>query len=150
MRGLVPGGGPRVAMVRTGPRRGALHGFQCSAGLDCTGICAISSRARVGGSRAVFAQLRNRARFTPTSATFGPAAMPTVTQARDLWVNPAGTGIAQFANAHFVSPDTNFTELRTGATAEEYPSPVLDLALVDDGPTGPAGMGPSHPRPSTR
>jgi hypothetical protein len=56
--------------------------------------------------------------------------MPTVARARDLWVNGTGgpgSGLAQFSNASFVSPDTNFTELREGATAERFPSPVLRL-----------------------
>jgi hypothetical protein len=79
---------------------------------------------------------KNVEHFTPTDARLTPAAIPTVAVPRDLWKNAAGTGIAEFTNKHFVSADTNFTELRTGATAEKYPSPVLDLGIVDDGPVG--------------
>lgn len=78
----------------------------------------------------------NIAKFTPTDLRLPVASIPTVALARELWVNPVGTGIAQFTNAHFVSPDTNFKELRTGATAAEYPSPVLDLARIETGPVG--------------
>jgi hypothetical protein len=80
---------------------------------------------------------KNIAAFTPTDVKLPIAGLPTVALARELWANPAaGTGIAQFTNANFVSPDTNFTEARTGATAAEYPSPVLDLARTDTGSLG--------------
>jgi len=79
---------------------------------------------------------KNIAKFTPTSQALPPAGMPVVKQARELWVKATGTGIAQFTNANFVSPDTNFREARTGATGGEYPSPVLDLTRVYSGPLG--------------
>ena len=89
------------------------------------------------GSQKSFAEgylERNLRKFTPSDARIGVAGMPTVTVPRELWRNPAGTGIAQFTNANFVSPDTNFTAAKTGATAEEYVSPVLDLGQRDTTP----------------
>lgn len=71
----------------------------------------------------------NRAAFLPTASALGEVAgMPVVALPRGLWANPATTGIAQFTNAHLVSPDTNFDRTESGATGGEYPSPVLDLA----------------------
>jgi len=74
--------------------------------------------------------------FSLTGLKLPTAGMPMPKLPRELFVNPAGTGIAQFANANFVSSDTNFAEARTGATGGEYPSPVLDLARRDTAPLG--------------
>jgi hypothetical protein len=79
---------------------------------------------------------RNVDVFFPIPVKLSQAAMPVIGLPRELWANPAGTGLAQFTNANFVSPDTNFTQLQTGATSAEYPSPVLDLTRVETGPIG--------------
>jgi hypothetical protein len=73
----------------------------------------------------------NREAFFPIAAKLSQAGMPVVALPRELWVNGAGTGIAQFTNANFISPDTNFTDAYTGATGGEYPKPTLDLGRVD-------------------
>ncbi|MGH7321375.1 MAG: hypothetical protein ACRELA_17350, partial [Candidatus Rokuibacteriota bacterium] len=85
--------------------------------------------------------LKNKTDLFDLTAAQAPVAI----RARDLWVNAQGTGIAKFTNANFVSADTNFTELRTGAQAERYPSPVLDLARVDTAPTGTCRDGADPP-----
>jgi hypothetical protein len=60
------------------------------------------------------------------------APVPDVAGARDLWVTRTGdrmtgNGLAEFSNANFVSAGTNFSELRTGATGADFPSPVLNI-----------------------
>ena len=60
------------------------------------------------------------------------ASVPAVMRVRDLWVTGTGTqmtgfGMSEFSNINFVSAGTNFTELRTGATAERFPRPILNL-----------------------
>jgi hypothetical protein len=74
--------------------------------------------------------------FTPSYLKLPVAPLPRVSLPRELWVNSSGTGLAQFTNANFVSPDTNFTALLTGVTGGEYPSPVLDVARKDTAPLG--------------
>ena len=64
-----------------------------------------------------------------------PDSVPNVTRARDLWVTGTGaqmtgSGMAEFSNANFVSAGTNFTALQPFATADRFPSPVLDLNNV--------------------
>jgi hypothetical protein len=91
------------------------------------------------GSQKSFAEAYlndNREVFLPIGLMLDPAKMPIAKEPRELWSNPAGTGIAQFTNANFVSPDTNFTEAKPGATAEEYTSPKLDLARSSSGDPG--------------
>jgi hypothetical protein len=74
---------------------------------------------------------RNVRTFTPTHLKLSAVPIPVVALARELWASSAGIGLAQFTNSNFVSPDTNFSERRTGATAAEYPGPVLDVARRD-------------------
>src|SRR5262249_13656288 len=60
------------------------------------------------------------------------ASLPPVFRVRDLWATATGAlmtgfGLAEFSNMNFVSAGTNFTERRTGATADQFPSPTLNL-----------------------
>ncbi len=68
----------------------------------------------------------------PLLTTDVPQGFP---RARDLWAtgtggNGTGFGLAEFSNANFVTPGTNFTALQPFATAAGFPSPVLDLNNV--------------------
>jgi hypothetical protein len=62
------------------------------------------------------------------------AALPRVTRVRDLWARRPEDGLPQgaawFSNKSFVSAGTNFKGWTTGATAEGFPSPVLNLVNV--------------------
>ncbi len=61
-----------------------------------------------------------------------------------------GFGMAEFSNINFVSAGTNFTALASGATAAQFPRPILDLGDVStsvptdackDGTQVPGGAG---------